>query len=358
MRATTRLLVGTVCLGLFSGCGGESPGADTEGSLGTLSAAVELGPTTHDVAAVRFDIVAADSSCDTPAIASQTVSLEAEPALGSLEGAEAVSHHFATGLFVLAPGSYRSCATPLVVDLAPSPVCAQGSELATVVAEQANQVVLVSQCQGSPNGGLDVAVTLNDPPQITAVTVTESTYITICESATIAVSANDPNGDALAYAWSVVSGPDAGRLRANDSSAIFSGVVGDYVLSVVVSDTHAAQTSFLVAVHVADATCVVPPDVQAILVAKCSPCHTTGASGGLKLDPADVAYSALVSHAVGAAACSSSVRVVPGDPANSYLIAKLRNTAGICGVQMPRGRPPLPEEEIQTIEAWIQGLPH
>lgn len=358
MRASTRLLVGTVCFGLFSGCGGESPGGDTEGSVGTLSAAVELGPTTHDVAAVRFDIVAADSSCDAPAIASQTVALEAELAPGSVEGAEAVSHRFASGLFVLAPGAYRSCATPLGADSAPSAECAQASELASVVAEQANQVVLVSQCQGDPNGGLDVAVTLNDPPRITAVTVTESTFITTCESASIAVTASDPNGDALGYAWSVVSGPDAGSLRVSDASAIFSGPAGDYVLRVAVSDVHAAQTSFLVAVHVADATCVVPADVQAILVAKCSPCHTTGASGGLKLDPADVAYSALVSQAVGAAACSSSVRVVPGDPANSYLIAKLRNTAGICGVQMPRGRPPLPEEEIQTIEAWIRDLPH
>jgi hypothetical protein len=52
------------------------------------------------------------------------------------------------------------------------------------------------------------------------------------------------------------------------------------------------------------------------------------------------------------------VRVIAGDPAGSYLIAKLRNIPPICGVQMPRNRPPLPEEEIATIEAWIAGLPH
>jgi hypothetical protein len=286
------------------------------------------------------------------------VSLEAEPAPASVAGAEPVSHHFASSLFVLSPGQYRTCATPLTSDSTPSVVCSQATELASVAAEQTNQLVLVSQCQGSPNGGVDVAVTLNDPPQITAVTVTQSTFITICESALIAVSASDPNQDALTYAWSVVSGPDAGSLLPSDSSATFSGHAGDYVLRVVVADVHAATTSFLFSIHVADATCVVPPEVQSIIGAKCSPCHTTGASGGLKLDPADVAYSSLVSHAVGAAACSTSVRVIPGDPANSYLIAKLRNTAGICGVQMPRGRPPLPEEEIQTIEAWIAGLPH
>jgi hypothetical protein len=80
-------------------------------------------------------------------------------------------------------------------------------------------------------------------------------------------------------------------------------------------------------------------------------------SGGLKLDTAASAYANLVGQPVRGAACTSSVRVVPGDPASSYLVAKLRGLAGICGVQMPRGQPPLPEERIQTIEAWIAGLP-
>jgi hypothetical protein len=129
------------------------------------------------------------------------------------------------------------------------------------------------------------------------------------------------------------------------------------VIRVSVTDAHAAETSFLFTIHVADATCFVSPEVHEIILAQCSPCHTTGSSGGLKLDPADVAYTSLVGSNVGAAACSSQVRVIPGDAENSYLIAKLRNTPGICGLQMPRGRPPLPESEIQTIEAWIDALP-
>lgn len=358
MRTSTRFLVGTACLGLLGASCGSQPPGETEGSPGSLSAAIEFGPSTHDVAAVRFDVVPAGGGCDAVAIASQTVPLEAEPAPGSLTGGESASHHFASSLFVLAPGSYRTCATPLAADSSPSAVCGEASELTTVIAEQTSELTLVSQCQGSPNGGVDVAVTLNDPPQITAVSVTQSTFITVCESATLAVTASDPNGDALSYAWSVVSGPDAGSLLPNDSHALFSGHAGDYVVRVSVSDSHAAETAFLVTVHVADATCVVPPAVQDIIVSNCSPCHTTGASGGLKLDPADVAYTSLVDHAVGAAACSANVRVVPGHAESSYLIAKLRNTPGICGQQMPRGRPPLAEEQIQTIEAWINALPH
>jgi len=47
---------------------------------------------------------------------------------------------------------------------------------------------------------------------------------------------------------------------------------------------------------------------------------------------------------------------VPGDAPNSYLIAKLRGFVSICGVPMPQNRPPLPDAQIQTIEAWINTL--
>lgn len=349
--------IGGVLLGGFTLSCGSQPIEEPDDGVGSLRAAIEIGPSTHDVTAVRFDLVLADSGCDAPALATLTVPLEAELAPASVLGGETTSHHFASGLFTVAPGDYRACATPLRADSNASDECAQASELATVAAEQATQLTLVSQCRGTPTGGLDVAVAFNDPPQITAVTVTPSTFITVCESASLAVTAEDPNGDALSYDWSVVSGP-GGSLRSSEGSATFSGGPGDYVLRVAAADTHAAEAAFLVSVHVTNATCFVPPEVQDIITSQCAPCHTTGSSGGLKLDPADVAYTALVNHSVGASACASQVRVIPGDAPNSYLIAKLRNTPGICGVAMPRNRPPLPEEQIQTIEAWINALPH
>lgn len=357
MLERIHVLMGCVCLASFSVSCGSQPIDEPEERAGSLRAAIEFGPSTHDVTAVRFDLVGADAACDAAALATLTVPLEAELAPASVAG-EAASHHFASGLFTVPPGDYRACATPLRADSSASEACAQASELATVAAELTTQLALVSQCQGTSAGGLDVAVSLNDPPQITAVTVTPSTFITVCESASIAVTAEDPNADSLSFGWSVVSGPAGGRLRSSEGSATFSGEPGDYVLRVTATDTHAAEASFLVSLHVTDATCSVPPEVQAIITSQCAPCHTTGSSGGLKLDPADVAYTSLVNHNVGAAACSSQVRVIPGDAANSYLIAKLRNTMGICGLPMPRNRPPLPEEQIQTIEAWIDGLPH
>ena len=349
--------IGGFCLtGLTLSCGSQ-PVGEPEDRVGSLRAAIEVGPSTHDVTSVRFDLVSADSDCSAPALATLLVPLEEELAPAAVSGAEAAAHHFASGLFTVAPGDYRACATPLREDSSASEECAPASDVTTVVAEQAGQLTLVSQCQGAPTGGVEVAVELNDPPQITAVTVTESNFITVCESASIVVTAEDPNEDALTYAWSVVSGP-GGSLRPSEAMATFSGNPGDYVLRVTATDTHAAEASLLFTVHVTDATCSVPPEVQNIFTSRCAPCHTTGASGGLKLDPADLAYASLVNTSVGAAACASQVRVIPGDAQGSYLIAKLRNAAGICGLPMPRNRPPLPEEEIQTIEAWINALPH
>lgn len=357
MRKSMLWATGGVCLVGFNLSCSSQPLDEPEDRAGSLRAAIEIGPSTHDVTAVRFDLVAPESGCDAPALATITVPLEEELAPGSVSGEEA-AHHFASGLFTVAPADYRVCATPLRADSSPSAECAQASDVATVVAEQAAQATLISQCQGTPAGGLDVAVALNDPPQITAVVATPSAFITVCESASIAVTAEDPNGDALTFAWSVVSGPEGSSLRPADAVATFSGAPGDYVLRVVATDAHAAETSFLVSIHVTNATCEVPPEVHSILTSQCAPCHTTGSSGGLKLDPADVAYTSLVNHNAGAAACASQVRVVPGNAAQSYLIAKLRNTPGICGTAMPRNRPALPEAQIQTIEAWIDGLPH
>lgn len=46
-------------------------------------------------------------------------------------------------------------------------------------------------------------------------------------------------------------------------------------------------------------------------------------------------------------------RVAPGDPDSSYLVWKIEGRPEIVGAQMPRGRPPLPPEQIAAIRQWI-----
>lgn len=332
--------------------------APAEVPVGALSAGLRLPNVQNDVTAVRIDVVASDAECGAAPLASKSLTFDypAPAAAGAPAGAGA--HAFTDGLFVLGAGTYRACATPLAGDDA-SQDCAPAQGLATVVAGETHHVLLVSQCKGQPNGGLDVGVALNSPPQLTGLAIAPSKFITVCQSAQITATAIDPDGDALTFGWSILEGPAGGRLTGSSSSARFSAAVaGSYVVGLTVDDALGARTTLSFPVHVADAVCAVPEAVQAIFSQSCSPCHTVNASGGLKLDTAVASYANLVGRAVGGVGCTDRVRVVAGDPAASYLLAKLRGLPGICGAPMPRGRPSLPEAELQTLESWIVGLPH
>jgi len=86
----------------------------------------------------------------------------------------------------------------------------------------------------------------------------------------------------------------------------------------------------------------------------CTSCHSnTGRapSGGLNLNH-DVAYEQLV--AATSRAKPGAVRIIPGDPDNSYLIQKLEGAAGIVGRRMPQNGPPyLTDGQILIVRRWI-----
>src|ERR1700722_11989566 len=89
----------------------------------------------------------------------------------------------------------------------------------------------------------------------------------------------------------------------------------------------------------------------------CTRCHI-GASApeGLRLDAAD-SYSLLVG--VPSAEVPTLLRVMPGDPDESYIVLKLQGSAGIVGGQMPLGGPYLPQATIDAIRQWItDGAPN
>jgi hypothetical protein len=83
----------------------------------------------------------------------------------------------------------------------------------------------------------------------------------------------------------------------------------------------------------------------------CTRCHSgANAPEGLQLDQAH-SYALLVG--VPSAEVPSTLRVKPGDPADSYLIQKLQNSSGIVGAQMPFGGPYLAQSTIDVIQQWI-----
>lgn len=84
-------------------------------------------------------------------------------------------------------------------------------------------------------------------------------------------------------------------------------------------------------------------------------CHTQGAGGLTMTDGVD-SYMNLVG--VASTEAPSFNRVAPGEPVDSYLLAKIEGVAGdppYSGTpsQMPLGGPPLSPEFIALIEEWI-----
>jgi len=88
----------------------------------------------------------------------------------------------------------------------------------------------------------------------------------------------------------------------------------------------------------------------------CTGCHTSVGrtpSSGLDLAGAN-AHGQLVN--VASIGKPGAVRVIPGDPDNSYLIHKIEGRPTIVGLRMPRGTtgPFLTDGQIRVIKRWIE----
>jgi CHRD domain/Bacterial Ig domain len=84
-------------------------------------------------------------------------------------------------------------------------------------------------------------------------------------------------------------------------------------------------------------------------------CHS-GATPPAGLDLSASAYARLVN--VASVEVPSARRIVPGDPASSYLIQKIEGTAAV-GARMPFGGPYLDAATISRIRAWVSaGAPN
>lgn len=93
--------------------------------------------------------------------------------------------------------------------------------------------------------------------------------------------------------------------------------------------------------------------VQQIFMASClgAGCHGGDAAAGL-----DLLAEGWPERLIGqpSSSCEGWIRVVPGEPASSFLFDKL-SASTACGAPMPVGQS-LPPEEIACIEAWISQL--
>jgi len=86
----------------------------------------------------------------------------------------------------------------------------------------------------------------------------------------------------------------------------------------------------------------------------CTQCHTNvgrNPSAGYNLVH-DLAYDQTVN--VASSRKAGAIRVIPGDPDNSYLVQKLEGKAGIVGNRMPSNGPPyLTDGQMLILRRWI-----
>jgi len=84
----------------------------------------------------------------------------------------------------------------------------------------------------------------------------------------------------------------------------------------------------------------------------CITCHIAGGPGGFMPLTENVSYGNLVGRT--SPNKPGAIRVIPGDPDNSYLIQKIEGAPGIVGERMPRtGGPFLTSGQISIIRQWI-----
>ncbi len=87
----------------------------------------------------------------------------------------------------------------------------------------------------------------------------------------------------------------------------------------------------------------------------CIQCHTdNGRTPAANLNLLEGrSYAQLVGR--GSSQKAGAILVIPGDPANSYLIHKIDGQSDIVGARMPRGSGPfLTEGQVSIIRRWIE----
>lgn len=99
-------------------------------------------------------------------------------------------------------------------------------------------------------------------------------------------------------------------------------------------------------------------NVYPIIQSNCRNCHTPGGEGYTAVPNQDftsaaTAYTTTVNIAPTCAGATQSVRVNPGDSADSFLYNKISQPVPSCGVRMPKDQAPLPAAEIQLFQDWI-----
>jgi hypothetical protein len=211
------------CLTLSVGCTSDldtGPSEPASSSEGAETARLEL--TTDvladtDLGGVRYTVTQVDCNTGDPIVPGYTESVDVDLADMYIPGGNGTfedtpydadsQHLFADQYFDLAPGCYDVLVEPLQANGDLSRDCWSAHRNAVeVFASSTTELLLIMQCRGEDNGGLDVIATANHPPRIDDLQFEPSKFT--CEERTrVCLTISDPDSDPLDVAWNV--GPGA-----------------------------------------------------------------------------------------------------------------------------------------------------
>lgn len=117
------------------------------------------------------------------------------------------SHDYASKVFILLPGNHHIMAYPMKSETVQSTVCAVAETDVLVTPGNTTTVALVSECSGQGNGAGEIVAALNNNPQILNVAYNPSEFVSTCQNLTVTLTAQDPDGDAPTYNWTMTQAP-------------------------------------------------------------------------------------------------------------------------------------------------------
>ena len=283
MKIENPFVISALAIVAIGACGGGSPDDPAAGNLGTVQLAVASG-SAFDVSHIEFRVheVSSGLGCGDVSALDSVVPLEDElaPSLGQIDG-----HRFANEMYVLPPGDYLACATPLQNDSprTASAECGVASRTFTVTAGITILAELLSPCDGNLTGGLDIVAGLGDPPTIADVDVQPSKFITACQSATIDASATAADGTPVTqFDWAVTSMPTGASvtLPASGDPVTFSAdLVGQYDIEVTATDVSGGEGKLVFPIHVS-------PCADELLIGKAGGGNSNDSATGVATDSA------------------------------------------------------------------------
>jgi len=105
----------------------------------------------------------------------------------------------------------------------------------------------------------------NQPPSIITPAAASPSTIALSASSNLSVVAQDRDGDALTYAWNILSGPGTASFSASGSpfTAVQFSEAGDYTLEISVSDDQTTVTDIVTVSVIEDPVTPVEPGLQA-----------------------------------------------------------------------------------------------